>query len=195
MRITTIAGPGSAPTCAIVELSAGRALRTLLWDDPEKQEREHDKTDFEKLYHLRCNAVHICVFRDVSARCAGRRLLHYEWRSGGAWLRLSEHGDMPGRILRHRRHVLAQCLVQEFQRCHGLSTKAATATKRASAPERTQPAITGRLRSDSNGAAPEVKPGGRKKCDKQMTVRLMSQTGQKLTSTLGAKAVAAPPSR
>ena len=152
------------------ELSADRAPGNLLWD-PEKQEREQDETDFEKIHRLRCDAVHICVFRDDSARRSGRGLLHYQWRSGGSRLRLSVHGNMPGRILGYRRHVLAQFLVQGFQRIHGLSTKATPFTKRDSVPERAQRAITGWLRSDSNGAAPEVKLGGRK--------RLISQKSDK----------------
>ena len=171
MRITTIARRTLAPTSAVVKLSADRAPGNLLWDDPEKQEREQDETDFEKAYRFRCDAVHICVFRGDSARRSGRRLLHYQWRSGGSWLRLSDHGDMPGRIFGDRRHLLAQSLVQGFQRIHGLSTKATPFTKRDSVPERTQRAITGWLRLDSNGAAPEVKLGGRK--------RLISQKSDK----------------
>ena len=102
----------------------------FLWD-PESRKRQ-DEADFEKIYRLRRDAVHVCVLRDDSAHRSGRRLLHYEWRAISSWLRLSDHGDMPGRIRRYRRIVLAQLLVQEFQRCLGLSTKATTFTKRAS---------------------------------------------------------------
>ncbi len=72
MRITTIARRTLAPTSAVVKLSADRAPGNLLWDDPEKQEREQDETDFEKIHRFRCDAVHVCVFRDDSARRSGR---------------------------------------------------------------------------------------------------------------------------
>ena len=59
-------------------------------------------------------------------------------------MRLSKHGGVPGRIRRHRRIVLAQFLVQEFQRFPGLSTKATTFTKLASFSQRTRRALTRR---------------------------------------------------
>jgi hypothetical protein len=43
MQITAIAGSGSAPTCAVVNLSADRALSNSLWDHPEKQEENKMK--------------------------------------------------------------------------------------------------------------------------------------------------------
>src|ERR1700674_5401087 len=125
------------------ELSVDRALRFLLWDQKTGRKRQND-SDLEKIRSLRCDAVHVCVFRYDSVHRSGRRLLHYEWRSNSSWLRLSDHGGMPGRIRRDRRHVLARFLVQNFQRLPGLSIKAITFTKRGSAPERTHRELTGR---------------------------------------------------
>src|SRR5713226_7425326 len=85
--------------------------------------------------------VHRMGPTDHSAYRSGRRLLHYGWRSSSSWLRLSDHGGMQGRILRHRRHVLAHFFVQDFERFAGLSTKATTFTKRASFPERAHRAL------------------------------------------------------
>jgi hypothetical protein len=124
------------------ELSVDRALRNLLRD--MKTGKRQDDTDLEKARSLRCDAVHVCVFRYDSVHRSGRRLLHYGWRSSSSWLRLSDHGGMPGRIRRYRRHVLARFLVQKFRRLPGLSSKAITFTKRASVPERTHRVLIGR---------------------------------------------------
>jgi hypothetical protein len=78
--------------------------------------------------------------------------LHFGGRSSSSWLRLSNHGGVPGGICRHRRHLWTRFLVQDFQRCAGLSTKATTLAKRASSQEGTSLALTGR--SDSNAARP-----------------------------------------
>jgi len=40
-----------------------------------------------------------------------------------AWLRLSQHGGMPGSIRRHRRHLCGQALVPESQQCPSLSAR------------------------------------------------------------------------
>jgi hypothetical protein len=125
------------------ELGVDRALGNLLWD-PKTGRKIQNDSDLENVRSLRCDAVHVCVFRYDSVRRSGRRLLHYGWRSSSSWLRLSDHGDMPGRIRRYRRHVLAQCLVQclvqKFQRLPGLSIKATTFT----VPQRTHRELIGR---------------------------------------------------
>jgi hypothetical protein len=139
MRLGRIAVPGSALTS-----QRDRALRTSFCGNLQRQKEERDETDFEKIQPLGRGRVHIRVSRDDGARRSGRRLLYYEWRPSSSWLRLSEHGNLPGRILGHRRYLLAQFLVQESQRCPGLSTKAATFTKRASFPESTYRELTGR---------------------------------------------------
>jgi hypothetical protein len=125
-----------------VKLSVDRALRILLWD--LKTGKRRDDTGLEKVRSLRCDAVHVCVFRYDSVHRSGRRLLHYERRSSSSWLRLSDHGGMPGRIRRYRRHVLAQFLVQKSQRLPGLSSKAITFTNRASVPDKAHRALIGR---------------------------------------------------
>jgi hypothetical protein len=126
----------------VVKLSVDRALRNFLWDS--KSGKRQDDTDLENFRSLRCDAVHVYVFRDDSVHRSGRRLLHYGWRSSSSWLRLSDHGGMPGRIRRYRRLVLTRFLVQNSQRIPGLSSKAITQANRASVPERTHRALIGR---------------------------------------------------
>jgi hypothetical protein len=86
--------------------------------------------------------------------------LHFGGRSSSSWLRLCNHGGVPGSICRHRRHVWGRFLVQDSQRCPGLSTKATTLAKRTWSQEGTRPALTGRVEI-RNAAAPELDLGGR----------------------------------
>jgi len=134
MRIAAIAKPSSALTCGVVSLSAIRRLGSVCgrFLRPARIERRKDETNFEDVHRLSCDTVHICVFRDDRADRSRRRILHYGGCSSSSWLRLSKHGDMQGRIRRHRRHVCGRLLVQESQRCPWLSTKANTLAKRAS---------------------------------------------------------------
>ena len=115
------------------ELSVDHALRNRLWD--LNTGKEKNDTDLEKVRSLRCDAVYVCVFSYDSVHRSGRRLLHCEWRANSSWLRLSDHGGMPRRIRRYRRHVLARFLIEKLQRLPGTS-KAITFPTRA--PETTQ---------------------------------------------------------
>jgi hypothetical protein len=108
-----------------------------------KKDEQKDEANFDETYYCVCGAVHISVFRDERARGLRGRLLHYQRRAGSARLRLSDHGDMPGRIRRHRRHMFARWRFdEEPQRCDGLSTEAAAAT-RGDQPKSTRIAVIG----------------------------------------------------
>ena len=141
MRIAAIAKPHSVLTSERIAAARSRTWESVAGDctRPARTERRKDETDFEDLHGLGSEPVRIRVFRDGGSCRSRRRILHYEWRSNGSWLRLSEHGGVPGRIRRYRRHVHARFLVQERQRLHGLSIEAIT-----SVAERTRRELTGR---------------------------------------------------
>jgi Protein of unknown function (DUF3551) len=144
MRITTIAGPGPAPTCVSAKLGAGRAPRILFWDDPEKQEKRNMIKPASKNFIASAAALFTLALFVTTAPTA--RADDYCITNGAH----AAHGcGYPSMEMCQAassgigRHLLAQCLVQELKRCHGSSTKAVTFTKRASTPERTQRTING----------------------------------------------------
>jgi hypothetical protein len=79
-----------------------------------------------------CDTIHVCVVRDGSALRSRRRLLYYERRSSSSWLRLSEHGDVPGGLQRHRWHMCAQPFVRGPRQRPRLSAKTIASASQAS---------------------------------------------------------------
>ena len=122
--------------------------------------REENETDFQNDHRACCGTVHACAFCDDGARRSRRRLLHHERRPCSSWLRLSDHGGMPGGVLRHRRHMRALSLRPIAQRCPRPCAKAGPPAKRVSSGEETSGLLSGRtafMKSYvSNGAASEV---------------------------------------
>ncbi len=98
---------------------------------PEQREGQ-DEIYFEEVQRCGCDTIHICVVRDSSAHRSRRRLLYYERRSSSSWLRLSEHGGVPGGIQRHRRDMCEQPLVHGPRQRHGLSAKTSAFASQAS---------------------------------------------------------------
>jgi len=108
----------------------------LFISDDQKRRRTNE-TNFEELHRcVGCDTIHICVVRDGSAHRSSRRLLYYKRRSSSSWLRLSELGDVPGGIQRHRWYMYAQPLVNGPQRRPGLSAKTSAFASQASSREK-----------------------------------------------------------
>jgi len=126
------------PNLALCLRQAGASARSRTWESvagdstrPARTERRKDETDFEDLHCLGSEPVRIRVFRDGGSRRSRRRILHYEWRSSSSWLRLSEHGAMQGRVLRHRRRMFARSQRPVAGECPSPSTRAGAPAKRA----------------------------------------------------------------
>jgi hypothetical protein len=108
-----------------------------------QQKEEQDEKNVKDSRRLGCDAIHMWLFRNDSARRLCGRILPRR-PSSSPRLRLSEHGRMSGRIIRDRRHVFARSHLQNTWRCFGLSTKAVTLEKRVSSEEGTGTALIGR---------------------------------------------------
>jgi len=172
------------------------SVRSRTWESfavdsslPARTERRKDETDFEDVHRLGCQSVHIRVFRDHSACRSRRRLLHHQRRSSSAWLRLSEHGSMPGCIRRDRRHLRGRR--QPSGQCPCVSTEAATRSTRASSQERIHRALIGRGEIRSESAAPEFELRGRNIA----ATPPKSEVDSSASPGCGARAPAAPRSR
>lgn len=115
MRIAVIAKHHAALSCATSARAQERAGTFFCGGIRKSQKDKENEIHFVETYHRVCSAVHISVFCDERTERLRRRLLHHQRRTGSAWLRLSEHGDMPGRVRRGRRHVFAGCRIEHDQ--------------------------------------------------------------------------------